>query len=257
MLSFRDLQVRYGAVAVLRDVSADVSPSALTALIGPNGTGKSSLLKALAGLVPSSGAVSLAGDDLPTSADRGRKIAYMQQDIGPTSSLTVLEVVLLGRLSRLGLRIPADLLEEAASILATFGVADLLDRTLAEISGGQRQLVYLTQSLFRKPQVLLLDEPTAALDLRHQLIVLEAVKSYAVEHGVVVMAAMHDLTLSARFADRMICLSNGTIVADGKPQEIMTADTIEAVYGVEARIRVDEDSNLSVFPVRAVNPLPR
>ena len=253
MLSIADIKVRYGALEVLKGVSADLAAGSFTTLIGPNGTGKSSLLKAICGLLPSHGTVSLSGQPLVTSAERGHKIAYLQQDIGPTSSLTILEVVLLGRLTTLGLRVPSHLCDEAMTLLSRFGIQDLRTRTLAEVSGGQRQLAYLAQSIFRNPQVFLLDEPTAALDLRHQLIVLEAVRAYSVEHNVIVIAAMHDLNLGARFADRMICLSEGFISADGAPFEIITPAIIEQVYGVHAEVSNGKTGFLTVMPLAALD----
>ncbi|MBZ0217477.1 MAG: ABC transporter ATP-binding protein, partial [Fimbriimonadaceae bacterium] len=125
MLSIEDIKVRYGALEVLKGISADLTPGSFTTLIGPNGTGKTSLLKAIGGLVPACGEVSLSGQPLTTPAERSSKIAYLQQDIGPKSSLTILEVVLLGRLNSLGLRVPSDLCDEVMMLLSRFGIQDL------------------------------------------------------------------------------------------------------------------------------------
>ncbi len=249
-LEVEKLSVALGGTSIVENAGLKLSAGQLSALIGPNGAGKSTLLKAMAGLLPSKGSVALAGQAL-TTAQRQDVIAYMPQDIGPTSSLTVLEVVLLGRLRSLGLSVPGDLVEAAEQVLAQFGLAALQGRTLDEISGGQRQLVYLAQSLFRQPRVLLLDEPTAALDLRHQLLVLEAVRHHCEEHGTVAVAAMHDLTLAAQFADHMICLSEGTITAEGEAAEVLTAARLRQIYGVEARITYDTGGRPQVTPLRA------
>lgn len=254
MLTTKNISVRFGDLEVLRDVSIDIAPHSLNILIGPNGTGKSSLLKALAGLIPSSGTVLVDNVLLSTASERSEQIAYMQQDIGPTSSLTVFEVVLLGRVGRLGLSIPREFRNDATDMLTHLGIIHLAHRTLAELSGGQRQLVYVAQSLFRRPKVLLLDEPTAALDLRHQLLVIDAVCRYASETGAVVVAAMHDLTLCARFADRVLCLNNGCIIDDGVPSAVLTSNNIEALYGVTVRVKSDEEGYLSIVPLGAVGP---
>ena len=162
----------------------------------------------------------------------------------------MLEVVLLGRLGRLGLRLPADLVEEAQQMLAAFNLSALQARQLDEISGGQRQLVFLAQALFRKPRVLLLDEPTAALDLRHQLIVLEKLREVAVQEGTVIGVAMHDLNLAAQYADRMIGLGGGHKVSAGAPGTVLTPDTLRKMYAIEAEVSVAQGGRLSVFPLR-------
>ncbi|WP_282610703.1 ABC transporter ATP-binding protein [Pelagibius sp. Alg239-R121] len=249
-LAVKDLAVSLGGVSIVKRTSLTCAAGQFVMLIGPNGAGKSTLLKAVSGLLPSKGQVHLQDKPLAT-ADRQSVIAYMPQDIGPVSSLTVLEVVLLGRLRSLGLSVPGALAEAAGAALDQFGLAALQGRTLDAISGGQRQLVYLAQALFRQPDVLLLDEPTAALDLRHQLVVLEAVQQHCAAHGTIAVAAMHDLTLAAQFADQMICLSEGLIEAKGPPEDVLTADRLRHVYGVEAEVAYSERGRLNVTPLRA------
>lgn len=248
-LTIDNLEAGYGSVPVITGASASVPSGELTVLIGPNGTGKSTLLKALAGLVQSTGRISIHGADLPIGKRRDT-VAYMPQDTGASSSLTVLEVVLLGRLRSLGLTVPEALSRDAWLMLRRFGIDDLQDRTLDALSGGQRQLVFLAQSLFRAPRVLLLDEPTAALDLRHQLVVLNAVRDHARAHDIVAIAAMHDLALAAQFANRIICLSGGIVAAEGTSREVLTEDRVRSVYGVETAIADTPAGFLSITPLR-------
>jgi len=248
-LTIDDLEAGYGALRVIAGASATVPAGDLTVLIGPNGAGKSTFLKALAGLVNATGQVSVHGIDLPAE-QRRKAIAYMPQDTGASSSLTVLEVVLLGRLRSLGLSVPEILPREALLLLQRFGIEDLQHRTLDALSGGQRQLVFLAQALFREPQVLLLDEPTAALDLRHQLVVLNAVRDHARSHGIVAIAAMHDLGLAAQFASRIICLSGGNVAAAGTSREVLTEERLRSVYGVETAIADTPTGFLSITPLR-------
>ena len=244
------LGVCYGASPIIRHFSDTWRGGELTALIGCNGAGKSTLLKALAGLLPASGGVSLDGAGLRVD-ERGARIAYMPQETGATSSLTVLEVVLLGRLRSLGMRVPAGLIAEAVGALDAFGLAALQTRRIDEISGGQRQLVFLTQAVFRAPRVLLLDEPTAALDLRHQLLVLESLRNLAASTGTIIAMALHDLNLAAQFADRLVALHDGALRAAGRAEEVLTGPNLMDIYGIEADVVRVAGARLQVMPLRA------
>ncbi|WP_406649619.1 ABC transporter ATP-binding protein [Aliisedimentitalea scapharcae] len=250
-LKITNLTVAYGQTTIIHALD-DLWPTGqITALIGCNGAGKSTLLQALAGLIPMQGSTSLSG--APISAqDRHRTISYMPQDTSAQSSLSVLEVVLLGRLGSLGLRLPAGLADQALATLDLFGLATLQSRPLDEISGGQRQLVFLAQALFRQPRVLLLDEPTAALDLRHQLLVLERLRHIAHTHGMIIGMAMHDLNLAAQYSDRIIGLGGGRKVAAGPATEVLTPDRLRIMFGIEARVTQSENTPLQVVPLRAV-----
>ncbi len=248
--SISDLNVRYGRTPVIRAVSDQWPTGQITALIGCNGAGKSTFLKALAGLTPAQGDLHLEGEPM-SLADRRHHIAYMPQDTSAMSSLTVLEVVLLGRVRTLGMRVPACLVDEAMSALSVFGLTTFHTRRLDEISGGQRQLVYLSQALFRQPRVLLLDEPTAALDLRHQLLVLERLHLHARQNGTAIGVAMHDLNLAAQFADRLIGLQGGQKIAAGPAEHVLTPANLKRMYGIEADVSRGAFGQLQVFPLRA------
>lgn len=249
--AFESINVRYGHSTVVKNASASIPAGQVTALIGPNGAGKSSLLKAIAGLTPSDGSVTLQ-DDILASKQRHETVAYMPQDIGASSSLTLIEVVLLGRLGSLGLSVPRTLIAQAEATLDRFGLGPLQSRTLDTVSGGQRQLTYLAQAIFREPQILLLDEPTAALDLRHQLVVLETVRAHAAQHGIAVLVAMHDLSLAAQFSDHFICLADGVIDAHGSAAEVLQAERLARLYGVEADVETTPSGHLRIVPLRAL-----
>ncbi|MCG8593522.1 MAG: ABC transporter ATP-binding protein [Kiloniellales bacterium] len=153
-------------------------------------------------------------------------------------------MVLLGRIRSLGLAVPRDLVAGAE--------AALQDRSLDAVSGGQRQLVFLAQAIFRAPRALMLDEPTASLDLRHQLSVLETVRAHARTQTVPVMIAMHDLSLAAQFAEQVICLADGAVDTCGSAAEVMEVARLRRLYGVETEIARSESGHLRIAPLRAI-----
>lgn len=241
------LSVRYGATQAIERLDLVAEPGDVLAVIGPNGSGKSSLVKAIAGLVRHEGAV--AFDGVPVRPER---IGYMPQDIGARTALTVLETVLLGRLGRLGLRVrPVDLAAVEA-VLTELDLMALASRYLGELSGGQRQLVFLAQALASEPALLLLDEPISALDIRHQLAVMETVRKMTRARRLTTLVVLHDLNIAARFADSVLVMRHGLAVCHGRPAEVIAHDMIASVFGVEAALSHAPDGRLLVTPMRAL-----
>lgn len=241
------LSVHYRATRALHAIELVAEPGEVLGLVGPNGSGKSTLVKAIVGLVAASGRVLFAG-----ATRRPAVIGYMPQDIGARAALTVLEVVLLGRLGRLGLRVtPADL-DAAGRTLEDLGLARLAGRQICELSGGQRQLVYLAQALAAEPPVLLLDEPVSALDIRHQLEVLEIIARLTRERGLTTIAILHDLNAAARHADRVALLRSGELLRHGRPAEVLTAGLIARAFDVEAAVATGSDGHPTITPLRAL-----
>jgi iron complex transport system ATP-binding protein len=238
--------VRYGAERALERVDFTARAGEFVALVGPNGSGKSSLLRAVAGLQRHEGRVRLEG--APASA-----IGFMPQDNGTHAALTVLEATLLGRMRALGLTVPPAELDRAVASLDRLGIAHLAARRLTELSGGQRQLVFLAQLLASEPAVLLLDEPTSALDMRNQLLLLDMLAQLAHANGLIVVAALHDLNAAARFADRVLVLDRGRLVADGSPAATLTAALIAQTYRVRAEIAQLADDGVAIVPVAALD----
>jgi len=246
-VSVRDLSVRYGARSALRDITFAAEPGQGTVVIGQNGSGKSSLVKAIAGLAPHSGSVRLG-----TGGGKPPRIGYMPQDHGIRAALTVLETVLLGRLGRLGLKVAAADLAAAIVVLHDVGLAALAQRDLGALSGGQRQLVFLAQALASDPEILLLDEPISALDIRHQLEVLTLVRAVTKARGLTTLCVLHDLHAASRYADRLVVLRAGTLMADGPPAEVLTPETLAEAYDVEADIQTDRHGGQMVIPLRSL-----
>lgn len=233
---------------VIRDISLDkISSGEITALVGPNAAGKSTLLRALAGLLPATGEASLGGQNLLrlSTRDRADLMGFMPQSVPQATGLTVLEGM-LGALHVAGHGGGKAVVKAAVDVLAEIGIAELALRPLHALSGGQRQLASLAQAIVRRPRLLLLDEPTSALDLRHQFDVMSMVRAY-VRNGRIAVVVLHDLTFAARWADRIIVMKDGALNAAGPPDAAITADMLASVYGVKARVQRCERGFLQVM----------
>lgn len=250
-LVLSNLSAGYRGRPVLESLdAAPIRAGCFTALVGPNGAGKSTLLRALAGLISARGTLRLGALDLiPLSLqERARHVGFMPQSLPSGVGLVVFET-LLGALKASpladGLLASAEAHRRAMETLERLGIAHLMMEPMDRLSGGQRQLVGLAQALVRQPRLLLLDEPTSALDLRHQHEVMQVVKSIA-DEGRIVIAVMHDLTLAARWADRVMVLGEGHIRGDGTPQEAITPETLAAVYKVRAHVAAGPAGGLQI-----------
>ena len=241
MIRVERLTIAYRGRPALSDVDLHVSAGERVALVGPNGAGKSTLLRAIAGLVgPAAGGVELGGLRLAT-LDRlavARRLAVVPQLPQLPFATTVEEVVALGRLphERLirGLR-PADRAAIAAAI-DRVGVGHLLGRDARELSLGERQLVLLAVAVAQDAPVLVLDEPTVHLDLRHQVEVMELLADLNARDGTTILAVLHDVGLAAHFFPRIVVLHRGRVVADGPPAEALTDETLREVFGVDPKV---------------------
>ncbi|MBL8698141.1 MAG: ABC transporter ATP-binding protein [Alphaproteobacteria bacterium] len=243
-----------GRMIVSEASLTSVARGTMTALIGPNGAGKSTLLRGIAGLAPRrAGEVALDGRRLPLREARTR-IALMPQSFAASVGLTVFEALLVAL--KQGRSWHVDAAEEArvAEVLDELGIEGLADRELGRLSGGQQQLAAMAQALVRDPDILLLDEPTSALDLHHQLVVLQAVASATRARALVTIFAVHDLSLAARFADRMVLIEAGRTVRDGAPAMLLADPRTGAAYGVGIdvvrgrRERLLVDADLALAP---------
>lgn len=245
LLQATALRSRYGGRAsteVLRGVDFTLAPGEVLGLVGPNGSGKSSLLKCLAGLRPLSGGhLLLEGRSLTGYArqEMARAIAYVPQHTGPSMSLRVIDMVLLGRLPHRGRGTAQQDQTIALAAIERLALQPLALRHFSDLSGGERQRVLMARALAQQGRLLLLDEPTSDLDLRHQLATLQTVHELSRQRGVGAVIAIHDLALAARFCDRLLMLRAGAVLAAGTPQQVLTPDNVEALFGVSARIGND------------------
>jgi iron complex transport system ATP-binding protein len=241
MLSIDDLTIRYEARTVLRGVSLDVHAGEVLALIGPNGVGKSTLLHACSGtLKPIGGRVLIDGRDAQRLRveERAKLIAVVPQAVRLPEVFNVGETVLMGRtpyLGWLGRESAADRSAVQAALERT-ATLDLADRPLGELSGGEQQRVMIARALAQSARILLLDEPTAHLDLKHQANVLSLVGDLAHRENYAVLIALHDLNLAAQYADRVALLSNGAVAAIGSPEAVLTAENLSPAYGLHITV---------------------
>lgn len=254
VLDVIDLVVNYGSRRVVDGVSIRaLEPGSVTALVGPNAAGKSTLLRALAGLVPLSGTINLGAMSLQQASvgERGRQMSFMPQSLPASVPLSVLESVIAAlRASSFDTGKPtvraSAIEEQAIAQLTAFGIEDLALRPLSQLSGGQRQLAGLAQAVVREPQVLLLDEPTSALDLKHQHRVMRLVRAFS-RSGRIVIVVLHDLAVAAQFADRLVVLRAGRLYADGSIAEVLTPTMLHDVYGVKARVETCSRGRVTVL----------
>jgi iron complex transport system ATP-binding protein len=257
-LEFEDVAVRFGARAVLRGVSLALAPGEVLGLAGPNGAGKTTLFRAATRVVAlERGAVRIAGASVAALARRelARRVAVVPQDVSIPFPFRAGEVVLMGRAPHragFGFESAADV-ERARACLALVGIEALADRPMPELSGGERQLVLVARALAQDPEVLLLDEPTAHLDLRHRAVVLERVREFALGGGAALVVS-HDLTLAARSCSRLALLADGKLAACGAPADVLHPALLQQVFGVEAEVLPAPDGAPLVIPRRAAPP---
>jgi iron complex transport system ATP-binding protein len=244
MLRATDVSFAYRGTShlVLDRVSLTVDRAAIVGVLGPNGSGKTTLLKVLAGMVRAvTGSVALDGVDIVTISrrDLARRVAIVPQETHTTFDFTVLDIVLMGRYPHLGalqLEGPDDL-RVAREALAATGTASFEQRPFNTLSGGEKQRVVIASALAQSADLLLLDEPTASLDLAYQLEIGGLLKRLNRERRTTMIVSTHDLNLAAALCDRIVLLKRGRVVADGSIEQCLTIDNVRAVYGVDADVR--------------------
>lgn len=242
MLSFSHAAVGYGDKIVLNDVSFEISKGEYVALIGSNGTGKSTLIKCVSGLLPlAGGEVQICGKNLTSlkPKERAQMVAVVPQSYYVDYDFTVEDIVMMGRNPYIDFRHreskeDREIAERAMKMTKT----DVFKgRYYNELSGGERQRVILARAITQQPDIILLDEPTSALDLHHQIEVMELIRELNEKEHITVMAVLHDINLASRFCSRIVILKDGKVKADGTPQEIVNRDEMESLYNMKLLIK--------------------
>jgi iron complex transport system ATP-binding protein len=263
MLEVLAITAGYTETPVLREVSLTAARGQYLGLVGPNGSGKSTLLRVLSRvLAPSRGQVLLDGVDIYRMPARNlaRRLAVVAQDNAVHFDFTVRDVVLMGRaphLSRFGMEGPQDY-AIAARCLELTRTALFADRPITALSGGERQRGMIARALAQEPEVLLLDEPTAHLDINHQIEILDLTRKLTASHGLATLVVLHDLNLASQYCDHLVLLAEGRVIAAGPPQEVVTESHIREAYGADVQVRLHPTTGrpyltlLSRLPVSVV-----
>jgi len=261
LLTAKNLTLNLGNKSVVEHMNVHVNAGEFVGLIGPNGAGKSSLLRMLAALVkPNTGEINIAPQENLTAIDkvpaknRARFMAYLAQHETPAWPLSVKNLVALGR-SPWNSAVNTSEHDEAAinHALSMTDVHSLAERPVTELSGGELQRVLLARVFAGNPKLIVADEPIVALDVYHQLHIMELLQQHA-QQGDAVIAALHDLSLAARFCSRLVLMNRGKLIAEGKPVNVLTPENLAKVYGISAHVDCREDG-VVIIPVKRVAQL--
>jgi iron complex transport system ATP-binding protein len=256
LLAARNISFAYDGrrvLPVLEDVSLSIEAGEFVGLIGANGSGKTTLLRVLLGLSPAAGEIYLCGDSLKSLNRReiAARATMVPQETRVDFAFTAREIVAMGRTPYLGRFTPEGAADREAidRAMRETGIALLAERPVTELSGGERQRVHLARAMAQQTRIVLLDEPTANLDLTHQFEALQLVRAFT-RSGGAALAAIHDLSLAARFCDRLLLLSEGRIVAAGRPESVITESNLSLHFALRARVWRDEETgSLIVYPL--------
>jgi iron complex transport system ATP-binding protein len=241
-LEIKGVEFSYRSVPVLKDISLNVGEGEVLSLVGPNGSGKTTLLKCINRILrPKKGTILLEGKNIGGMKLRelARSLGYVPQSAPTSFPLTVFDTVLLGRKPHVNWRLGERDKEIVFGVLKLMELDEMALRMFNELSGGEKQKVLMARALCQEPQVLLLDEPTSNLDLRHQLEILDLIIDVVKERGLAAIMAIHDLNLASRFSDKIVMLKDGKVYAAGKSKRTLNSENVREVYGVETIINND------------------
>ncbi len=257
-LKVKDLFFSYSNRNVLKNVSFELNESEMLAIVGPNGSGKSTLIKCINRVLqPKQGTILLEEKDIVNLSlmQVAKRIGYVSQaNAVHIFPITVFDMVLLGRRPHLSWRSSEKDLEKVEEVLQLLKLEDYALRDMHELSGGEQQKVLIARALAQEVDILLLDEPTSNLDIKHQLEVMEIIRTLIVQRGLSVIMAIHDLNLASRYADYIVMLKDGKVHCVGEPTAVFTAGNIQSVYGIDVTVR-NESGKPFVIPIKPINQI--
>lgn len=253
-ITIKDLSFSYGSNKILEDLEIVVGDSEVLGLIGPNGSGKTTLIKCIDRILKPKGSIFLDGRNIEAMGrqDIARYIGYVPQSSTSVLSTTVFDTILMGRRPHMGWRVAEEDIDRVVETMELLNIEEFALKDFNELSGGQKQKVLIARALCQEPEVLLLDEPTSNLDLKHQLEVMEIIRDLVRKTGISAVMAIHDLNLASRYADTLVMLKKGRIYATGDPVSLLTSENIKSVYSVEVVV-IDSFETPYVVPIRSLN----
>jgi iron complex transport system ATP-binding protein len=253
-IEINDLHYSYGGDFAIHDITVQI-PEGVNALLGPNGSGKTTLLKSISGLLPFQGKITFGGNDvLSLKKDELESlISFLPQYPNSNAVLTSFETILLGRINSLKWTLSESDFHESSKIMEDLGILHLSDSYINELSGGQRQMVFIAQALVKNPRILLLDEPTSSLDIHHQLELFDLIRLYIRQKNISVIATLHDINLATQYADKIFIMQNGRLDSSGVPKQVINAEMLSRVYRFDAEILYDEFHNPVILPKKATS----
>lgn len=254
-LKVNNIEFAYNSTPVLENISMELDRSEVLGIVGPNGTGKSTLIRCIDRILkPQQGTILLDEHDITNmkQMEIARKIGYVPQSTTRVFPASVIDTVLMGRRPHLGWKSSEEDMDKVLEILELLGIMEFAMKDFNEISGGQQQKVLIARALAQEADILLLDEPTSNLDIRHQLEVMEIMKNVVKKKGISAVMAIHDLNLASRYTDRILMMNEGRIFATGDPASVLTIENIKHAYGVEVLVKSDGERPY-IIPLRPIN----
>ena len=253
-ITIKSLTFGYNGSMILDNLNLVVEDSEVLGLVGPNGSGKTTLIKCMDKILKPKGSILIDGREIDTVSrtELAKRLGYVPQSSSTPLATTVFDTVLMGRRPHISWRVSDSDLDKVADILGLLHLEYLAMRDFSQLSGGQKQKVLIARALAQEPEVLLLDEPTSSLDMKHQLEVMETISSLVKEKKISAVMALHDLNLASMFVDKLAILKGGKIYAAGEPIDLLNAKNIRDVYGVEAVVMNNLDRPY-IVPLRSLN----